>query len=471
MEHPNLSLEPSSYTLYPQRWLVLASFALLSMSSAWLWITWSPIAELVADDLWKRSISDVDALAGVYLYVYMTSFLSLYLVVHYLGLYRGLLVGAAFNTVGAAIRYFYVEDYRMVYFGTLLAAYAQTYTLSTPPLIAGSWFGAGERGTATALGVLANQMGTAIGLGATIVVDFGGNDGEELRLGVLRTYLGVQVLVAILAVALVAVYGGDKPPTPPSLAADLLSKAQKEHESIFADESTPLVVRTSHYGEELELKEGPNVSVTAVGYLESVHIAVTSFGHLSYILSFGMTVGVYYTLPAFLSQLLPDTWSTRSAGLLGLLYQFMGIVGSFGSGLLVDWSQQHRLVCLSLLALAVIGLSMTTWSIGEEEAGDQSWSTNVGLLVGIVLSGVALAAWNTVGLEYGTALTYPADEAAIAGLLECAAELLGFAWVSVGGCMIETEKRIPFVSGLAAIAAVSFLLLWSNNMKIKRPSH
>ena len=163
---------PVDFILYPQRWSVLASFACLSMSSAWMWITWSPLTVLVAD-LWNVDEGAVDALSGVYMYIYVPcSFLSLYLVVTHLGLRRGLILGAAFNLSGAVLRYTGRSDYNSVYVGTILAAVAQTFTLSTPPLIAGSWFGATERGTATALGVLANQMGTALGMGITIFANF-----------------------------------------------------------------------------------------------------------------------------------------------------------------------------------------------------------------------------------------------------------------------------------------------------------
>ena len=56
----------------------------------------------------------------------------------------------------------------MVFIGTFFCALGQCFTLATPPFIAGVWFGSKERGIATALGVLANQLGTALGLGASI---------------------------------------------------------------------------------------------------------------------------------------------------------------------------------------------------------------------------------------------------------------------------------------------------------------
>jgi hypothetical protein len=87
----------TTYRLYRRRWLVLASFSLLSMNSAWIWITFSPIAVSMAE-YWNVSLEQVDAIAAIYLYVYVPcSFLSLYLVVNHLGLWKGLLVGGICN--------------------------------------------------------------------------------------------------------------------------------------------------------------------------------------------------------------------------------------------------------------------------------------------------------------------------------------------------------------------------------------
>jgi sugar phosphate permease len=117
-----------------------------------------------------------------------------------------------------------------------LAAVAQTFTLSTPPLIAGSWFGATERATATALGVLANQMGTALGMGITILADFSLSTTTKSNThthtlideNMLKVYLGVQLLVATIAFILVATFVADEPPTPPSTATLLIRYAKSK---------------------------------------------------------------------------------------------------------------------------------------------------------------------------------------------------------------------------------------------------
>jgi MFS family permease len=497
------SVDDGGFTLYPHRWSVLASVACLSMSSAWMWITWSPIAVLVAD-LWDVDEGAVDALSGVYMYIYVPcSFLSLYLVVTHLGLRWGLIIGAVFNLAGAVLRYTGRNDYTTVYCGTLLAAVAQTFTLSTPPLIAGNWFGATERATATALGVLANQMGTALGLGITIVADFSSNtttttahtfliDEKKLQI-----YLGVQLLVSMVAFILVATFVEDQPPTPPSTATLLTRYADAAADE--AEAKAELTIQSSQngyytYDGDAVLNEKKHLLIGVVtntsrnndafpivskisnnnnnnnasmSYLQSISQMVSSASSMLFVLSFGLSVGVYYTIPTFLSQLLPSAWSSNWIGWLGISYQIAGIIGSFGAGRLCDITQQHRAVSLALLCGAFCSLVIFAVTARVEPSGS-TWTSSLGFFLGVVGSGASLAAWNTVGMEFGTSISYPADEAAVAGVLECAAELLAFVWVTIGGSLIVVAQA-EFLFVLAGAVSVSFVLLGCSRTESKRP--
>jgi MFS family permease len=487
---------PVDFILYPQRWSVLASFACLSMSSAWMWITWSPLTVLVAG-LWDVDEGAVDALSGVYMYIYVScSFVSLYLVVTHLGLRRGLILGAAFNLVGAVLRYTGRSDYNSVYLGTLLAAVAQTFTLSTPPLIAGSWFGATERATATALGVLANQMGTALGMGITIFADFSApatnidtksNTPTLIDDNMLKLYLGVQLLVATMAFVLVAAFVADEPPTPPSTATSLTRYAKTKTDEAKAEiriqsstngldadvpnEKTFLSNDTSSpVGPSIlsQSKEGDNnQNIVFMGYFQSVSEIWSNSSSLTCVLSFGMSAGVYYTIPTFLSQLLPTDWSSRWKGWLGIVHELAGIIGSFGAGRLCDITQKHRAVSLALLCVAFSSLVLFAITARVAPSGD-SWMSILGYLLGVTGSGASLAAWNSVGLELGTSISYPADEAAVAGIMECAAELLGFVWVIVGSSLVVVAHA-EFIFVLAAAVSLSFLLLGCSHTESKRP--
>jgi MFS family permease len=180
-----------------------------------------------------------------------------------------------------------------------------------------------------------------------------------------------------------------------------------------------------------------------------------------------MSVGVYYTIPTFLSQLLPTAWSSNWTGWLGICYQLAGIIGSFGAGRLCDVTQQHRAVSLALLSGAFFSLVVFAITARVAPSGS-SWVSTLGFFLGVTGSGATLAAWNTVGLELGTSISYPADEAAVAGILECAAELLGFVWVTVGGSLVVVAQA-EFIFVLVAAVSISFLLLGCSRTESKRP--
>ncbi|GAX26025.1 MFS transporter, FLVCR family, feline leukemia virus subgroup C receptor-related protein [Fistulifera solaris] len=450
------SSNPSKIPVHADRWRVLFSFAVLSMSSAWIWITWSPIVRPAAA-FWNVPLGHVDALAGIYLYVYVPcSFLSLYLVVNCLGLYNGLLVGAVFNVTGAVIRWACLRSYQMVYIGTLLCAVAQTFTLSTPPLIAARWFGNSERATATGLGVLANQLGTAVGLGATIVVDFAATDDKTssflLDESKLRTYLGLQAVVAMTAIVLISVFGSEEPP------ATQDGGVETHQTEPTQTEQSLLVTSQSPQEKNNRLNNRPK-------YIESVGRVFSSPNNIAYMLSFGMAVGVFYTIPAFISQMTPLSWSPRSNGWLGVFYQVVGAYASFQTGRIVDASQQHRRVCLTLLSVA--SFSLVALLFTQTLLKTETWEKDAVVFILISLVGSSLASWNSVGLELGTGICHPANEAAVGGVLEAAAELFGFLWVLLGGQLIETP--IMFLALLAGVISVAGMILSNLDTRMKRP--
>jgi FLVCR family feline leukemia virus subgroup C receptor-related protein len=485
----------TEYTLYRKRWVVLASFSLLTLTSAWIWITWSPLSSMMAV-YWGVSESSVDALAGIYLYVYLPcSFVSLWLVNRY-GMRYGLLCGATLNLLGALVRWRFVDMYSLVYSGTFLCAVAQTFTLATPPLLAGHWFGAHERASATAFGVLMNLAGVAVGLGATIVVDFQGRATETdetdstfletadetttltpgttntlyINESTLFTYVGMQLGCSILAWLLVAAFvTSDRPPTPPSSAAAAMAMPclnGKQTSDVTPDETTALMQA------ENGTATGNDASNTqffrTVDYWQSVK--ATLFGSAGpFVPVFGLAVGVYYTIPTFLSQLTPISWSARADGWLGLLYILSGLAGSMAMGCLLDrHPNQHWRICLGLLVGAFLSWIVVTYCTFQETEDEKLLQT-VGIFTGTILTGFCLAAMISVGMEYATAMTYPADAAAVAGILECAAEGMGYVLVTIGGNIMPEVAQFHGV----LLGAQWIALLWlvmAVRGESKRPS-
>ena len=162
------------------------------MTNSWCWITWSPLEALV-EEYWSVSAEAVNQLSTVFMLSYVLLGLPGLHALERLGLKKGLRLGAALTAAGAAVRFLGCSGGRtgfvLAYAGSLITACGQLFTLAIPPLLATSWFPAKERSLATGVGVVANQSGTAAGLGLTgLFVTDATRD--------LQRYLGVQTLVA-----------------------------------------------------------------------------------------------------------------------------------------------------------------------------------------------------------------------------------------------------------------------------------
>lgn len=416
------------------------------------------------------------------------------------------------------------------------------------PFIAGSWFGATERATATALGVMANQFGTTLGLGITILVRFtttmsGGSTGNNndhmsndnssnvnhhvqlLDPIPLHHYLAVQMYISVFALVLVLVWGGDRPPTPPSAAAEgaraadakkptatttaaaaatILTTYPSQHQTNQCDivvNGTTLTsvdkfdckeTHCSYQSEYIALSgEGtqdipdslhkshhPNYTDISPNYFESICLVFLSSSNVIFVAAFGTAVGVFYTIDTFISQLTPVWWPPEWNGWLGVIFQLTGLLGSFLSGRWMDTTSNQKHVCLCLLLLSAVSLATLVLSLcllgaitteDQHENTVQSWIGITGLLVGAFGAGLGLAGWNAAGLELGTGIAYPAEEAAVAGILESSAELFGFLWVTIGSAMLVEHRPLPFVMVLVVAVCASALMVQGLQAKTQRP--
>jgi len=483
------------------------------MSSAWQWITWSPLnSTTLLSNYWNLNEDDgqayIDELSAVYMYVFVPgSFVALWLLVNHFGLRKGLLTGGLLNAVGSIIRYQYHSSYKLVFIGTFFCSLGQCFTLAAPPFVSGVWFGSNERGIATALGVLANQLGTALGLGASIYIDFevhvptGNQKGDssipEVNEDILAMYLKIQMLTAIAAFVLIyAVVYADEPPTPPSIAALLLRRAKNKAllvdienlhyhaiqsvtrmsgTSLAVDESTSFRKTLNGLSYEKSISASCPTSESTepdipLRYVESITMALRNRSFLAFSVVFGLQVGVFYTIPAFLPQFVAG-WSLKEIGWLGFIYQMAGVSGTFLIGNAMDNFQNHKMLMQLLLAGSMVSiasfivsiayLDLTSFSITEV-----SWS-RVRVYLSSSSIGFCLAALNTIGFEFGASVAYPCDEAAISGLMECLAELCGFILVTIGGQM---SSNLAFIFIMFGVLIASQLIILTTRIESRRPN-
>ena len=127
---------------------------------------------------------------------------------------NGVILGATLQGIGSAMKYFISVNFYFVLGGQALAGLAQPIYLSSPALMAASWFGVKERTIAITIGGTFNAIGNMIGFFLpTIFVDPNAPD-DELRTQI-RNSLLVQGIAGVFLMLLAIFTFKNRPESPP----------------------------------------------------------------------------------------------------------------------------------------------------------------------------------------------------------------------------------------------------------------
>ena len=165
-------------------------------------------------------------------------------------------------------------------------------------MISAAWFGKDERATATAVAVLANQMGGSTGLVSAAFVD----DGPSLT----KLCLYTAVYSAALVLVLLGCFRGE-PPSPPS-ASQAAKRGRKSAASggsggAAAGEAPPVLhPRTVDRISPPPPGGGGAQEELSVG--ESMRLLRQNRAFLMLLCAYSCSTGVYYGLATFVNSLL-----------------------------------------------------------------------------------------------------------------------------------------------------------------------
>ena len=464
------------YKLYPQRWLVLFSFSTLSTINASMWITWAPLAPALKS-YWSVSATAINELSEAYMSIYIFfSFPALYFL-HQTNLRVGLLCAAALNFIGTGVRYVNIHSYPAVYAGSILCSLAQTLILAIPPLLSGIWFGAHERALATSLGVIANQLGSALSLGAPIFATFYETDSDGVNAIVERPflrYMAFNFIISAVPLILIFAFVSVGPETPPSEAAAAVAKhKERGHiQSLSLDENldVPALSTDDPAGET----EVDSLSPT---YMESIYLLLNNKSGVILTMVYGMTVSIFYTAATFLGQYLENIngrvdnnqdvalWSLNDSGYLGLTFVLVGLLGAYASGKYLDNTGQYKGTTIAMQFGSLVFMVVFLLLLQYKPYGHFFLFLVIGWL------GIFLTAFISVGFEYGAGISYPADEAAVAGVLNVSAQIWGIILITVGGRIPVDNLVLGLNILMSVVLFIGLILLTFVTSKIKRPDH
>lgn len=153
-------LFPESETkLYHRRWLMLFLFSSVSASNAFMWLQYSIISNIFMRFYNIDSLA-IDWLSMIYLLTYIPLILPVLWLLDNRGIRDVVLVGSAFNCIGAWIKIGSASPnmFPITFFGQFVCSVATVFVLGIPSYLASVWFGEKEVSSACSIGVLGNQV-------------------------------------------------------------------------------------------------------------------------------------------------------------------------------------------------------------------------------------------------------------------------------------------------------------------------
>jgi len=286
------------------------------------------------------------------------------------GLKLGVGIGAALTGIFGLMRGLVAPSFTWVLVAQIGIAIGQPFVLNALTTMAGRWFPAEERATATGLGSLAIYLGILAGLALTpyLVLQFG------IR-GMLMAY-GVASAIAMFVFLVLAHERPATPPCPPgqearSLVLDGLSQMLRQRDFLLL-----LVI-------------------------------------------FFVGLGAFNAVTTWIEQILtPRGFNATQAGDAGGLMILGGIIGAVVLPLLSDRLRKRAPFIILAVAGAAAGLAGLTLVTGY-----------VGLLIFSFLFGFFLLSAGPIGFQYGAEITLPAPEGTSNGLLILMGQISGIVFI------------------------------------------
>ena len=353
---------PTTFKVYPYRWVVLAVFMLINLTIQIEWICFAPITGPAAQ-FYKVSDLQIGFFAMSFMVVYIPLSIPISWMIDSLGFRKSVGMGAVLMGVFSLLRGVLANDYNWVLVATLGVAIAQPFLLNAISTVAAKWFPIEERATAAGLVIVASFIGVALG--------------QELSPGLMTAsgipaMLMVYGVVTALSALIFLVLAREAPPTPPCLPGQ---------------ESRALVLD----GLKSMLKQ-KDVWFLIILYL--------------------VGLGIFNGVSTWIEDIVrPRGFSIQQAGDFGAFLLLGGIVGAIVVPLLSDRLHKRKVFLLVGMTLAVPGLVGFTFA------------TSYGLVVvSMLVLGFFLMSLAPIGYQYAAEITYPAPEGTSNGLLNLAGQ-------------------------------------------------
>ncbi|EHH14201.1 hypothetical protein EGK_00077, partial [Macaca mulatta] len=153
LAEPRALCAQQAHRTYARRWVFLLVVSLVSCSNAMLWLSFAPVADIVAEHF-VLSVAQVNWLSLVYLVVSTLFGLVAIWVLDSVGLRGATILGAWLNFAGSVLRVVPCvvvgtqNPFAFLMGGQSLCALAQSLVIFSPAKVAALWFPEHQRATA-----------------------------------------------------------------------------------------------------------------------------------------------------------------------------------------------------------------------------------------------------------------------------------------------------------------------------------
>ncbi|MGO9409786.1 MAG: MFS transporter [Spirochaetia bacterium] len=378
------------------RWLMLAAFMVITGINQALWITFAPITT-EAMKFYSTSDLAIGLLSLCFMAIYILIFLPSAWLIDTWGVRRTVSVGAILTAVFALTRGVFASSFTMVIISQIGIAVGQPLVLGATTKLAGRWFPAEERATATGLGTLAIYLGVLLSLIVTplLTASYG-----------FKGALVIWGVVAVVAALFFILVAREKPATP-------VGRPEDEVRSLMFDGLRSMIRRRDF---------------------------------LFLLVIFFVGLGMFNGITTWIEEIVaPRGFSTSQAGLAGGLMLIGGIIGAVALPLVSDSLRLRKPFVIIALAGLVPGLLGVTFA-----------TTYWLLLASSFVFGFFLLSAGPIGFQYGAEMTLPAPEGTSNTLLLVAGQLSGIIFIFLMDAVKSPQGSMTApLLGLLALTLVS----------------
>uniref|UniRef100_A0A8C0LWX5 Major facilitator superfamily (MFS) profile domain-containing protein n=1 Tax=Canis lupus familiaris TaxID=9615 RepID=A0A8C0LWX5_CANLF len=355
------------YRVYARRWLFLLVLSLLNCSNAALWLSFAPVADIIAHHF-VLSTEQINWLSLIYLVVSIPSGVVAIWVLDSVGLRWATITCAWLNFAGSTFRALpslaiKIEDpFAFLMGGQSLCALVQTMVIFSPAKLAALWFPEHQRVTANMIGTMSNSLGILMAnlLSPTLVK-------KEKDI---PWMLGIYIIPAGLACLLATACLWDSvPPSPPSAGA---------------------------------------ARCTSERFLEGLKLLLHNRAYVTLAVCFGGGIGIFSGFLALLEQVLcVKGYSKAFAGPSSSVF---GVLGALVLSLYVDQTKQFT-------EAVKIGYCLTSVVCVAFALVSQLQGQTLALVTICSLLGLFGLSVVPIAMELAVECSFPVSEGAAAGLV------------------------------------------------------